>query len=59
MLLPSAGNLARLLAAWDAGSVQAFVGRMNAEARSLGMDHTFTRTRPGSIPTAGAPPRTR
>ena len=40
MLLPSAGNLARLLAAWDAGSVQAFVGRMNAEAHSLGMDHT-------------------
>lgn len=40
MLLPSAGNLARLLAAWDAGSVQSFVGRMNAQARALGMDHT-------------------
>ena len=40
MLLPSAGNMARLLATWDAGSVQAFVGRMNAQARTLGMSHT-------------------
>lgn len=40
MLLPSAGNMARLLAAWDAGSVAAFVGRMNAEAEALGMHHT-------------------
>ena len=40
MLLPSAGNMARLLAAWDAGSVAAFVDRMNAEARALGMRHT-------------------
>jgi D-alanyl-D-alanine carboxypeptidase (penicillin-binding protein 5/6) len=40
MLLPSAGNMARLLAAWDAGSVAAFVGKMNAEAKALGMDHT-------------------
>jgi serine-type D-Ala-D-Ala carboxypeptidase (penicillin-binding protein 5/6) len=40
MLLPSAGNMARMLAAWDAGSVQAFVGRMNARAHALGMDHT-------------------
>jgi serine-type D-Ala-D-Ala carboxypeptidase (penicillin-binding protein 5/6) len=40
MLLPSAGNMARMLAAWDAGSVPAFVGRMNARAHALGMDHT-------------------
>lgn len=40
MLLPSAGNMARLLAAWDAGSVPAFVERMNAEAHALGMNHT-------------------
>ena len=40
MLLPSAGNLARLLAAWDAGSVAAFVDKMNAQARALGMQHT-------------------
>ncbi len=40
MLLPSAGNMARLLAAWDAGSVQNFVSRMNTEAHALGMGHT-------------------
>jgi D-alanyl-D-alanine carboxypeptidase (penicillin-binding protein 5/6) len=40
MLLPSAGNMARLLAAWDAGSVQDFVARMNTEAHALGMGHT-------------------
>lgn len=40
MLLPSAGNMARLLATWDAGSVAAFVDRMNARARALGMRHT-------------------
>jgi len=40
MLLPSAGNMARLLAVWDAGSVPAFVKRMNAEAHALGMNHT-------------------
>ena len=40
MLLPSAGNMARLLAAWDAGSVQTFVTRMNTEAHALGMAHT-------------------
>jgi D-alanyl-D-alanine carboxypeptidase (penicillin-binding protein 5/6) len=40
MLLPSAGNMARLLAAWDAGSVRDFVARMNTEAHALGMGHT-------------------
>ena len=40
MLLPSAGDVARLLAAWDAGSVPAFVDRMNARAQALGLNHT-------------------
>ncbi len=40
LLLPSADNLARVLADWDAGSVAAFVVRMNREARALGMGHT-------------------
>lgn len=40
LLLPSGDNIADLLARWDAGSDSAFVGRMNAEARALGMDHT-------------------
>ena len=40
LLLPSANNLATLLARWDAGSEDAFVERMNAEARGLGMSET-------------------
>jgi D-alanyl-D-alanine carboxypeptidase (penicillin-binding protein 5/6) len=40
LLLPSANNIAAVLARWDAGSVERFVGRMNATARSLGMAHT-------------------
>ena len=40
LLLPSANNIAVILARWDAGSVGRFVARMNATARSLGMTHT-------------------
>jgi D-alanyl-D-alanine carboxypeptidase (penicillin-binding protein 5/6) len=40
LLLPSANNIAAVLARWDAGSVERFVARMNATARSLGMSHT-------------------
>ena len=40
LLLPSANNIAALLARWDAGSADRFVARMNATARSLGMIHT-------------------
>lgn len=43
MLLPSANNLARFLARWDAGGVSGvsgFVSRMNATAARLGMNHT-------------------
>ena len=39
-LLPSANNIAVVLARWDAGSVARFVMRMNATARSLGMTST-------------------
>lgn len=43
MLVPSANNVARLLARWDAGSEPAFVARMNATADELGMkDTTYT-----------------
>ena len=37
MLIPSGNNIAELLARWDAGSVAAFIDRMNARARSLGL----------------------
>jgi serine-type D-Ala-D-Ala carboxypeptidase (penicillin-binding protein 5/6) len=40
LLLPSANNIAAVLARWDAGSAESFVARMNAAARSLGMTHT-------------------
>lgn len=40
LLLPSANNLADMLAVWDAGSVSAFVTRMNDEAQALGLTET-------------------
>ncbi|HVD89960.1 MAG TPA: hypothetical protein VNB91_13785 [Jatrophihabitantaceae bacterium] len=40
LLLPSANNIAAVLARWDAGSTDRFVAQMNATARSLGMPHT-------------------
>jgi serine-type D-Ala-D-Ala carboxypeptidase (penicillin-binding protein 5/6) len=40
LLLPSANNIAEVLARWDAGSSERFVARMNATARALGMTHT-------------------
>jgi serine-type D-Ala-D-Ala carboxypeptidase (penicillin-binding protein 5/6) len=40
LLLPSANNIAAVLARWDASSAERFVARMNATARSLGMTHT-------------------
>lgn len=40
LLLPSADNVAWILARWDAGSQEAFVDRMNAVARQLGMTST-------------------
>jgi D-alanyl-D-alanine carboxypeptidase (penicillin-binding protein 5/6) len=40
LLVPSANNIAAVLARWDAGSLDRFVARMNAAAQSLGMIHT-------------------
>src|SRR5215211_1001648 len=40
LLLPSANNIAAVLARWDAGSEDRFVAQMNATARSLGMTNT-------------------
>ncbi len=39
-LIRSANNLATALALWDAGSIPAFVAKMNATAQSLGMTNT-------------------
>lgn len=40
LLLPSANNVAAMLAKWDAGSVQDFVSEMNETAKKLRMTHT-------------------
>jgi serine-type D-Ala-D-Ala carboxypeptidase (penicillin-binding protein 5/6) len=40
LLLPSADNMAWILARWDAGSQAAFTAKMNATARGLGMTAT-------------------
>ncbi|MGE7438450.1 D-alanyl-D-alanine carboxypeptidase family protein [Kitasatospora sp. NPDC001175] len=40
LMLPSANNVARLLARWDAGSEEAFVKKMNDQAAKLGMANT-------------------
>ncbi|MGW4565304.1 D-alanyl-D-alanine carboxypeptidase [Streptomyces sp. NPDC004561] len=48
ILIASANNIARLLARWDDGSEQAFVAKMNATAKSLGMTNT-TYTDPSGL----------
>ncbi len=40
LLVPSADNVAIMLANWDAGSVSNFVTKMNAMANELGMKHS-------------------
>ncbi len=40
LLIPSGDNIARLLATWDAGSTSAFVAKMNADAKALGLTNT-------------------
>jgi D-alanyl-D-alanine carboxypeptidase (penicillin-binding protein 5/6) len=40
LLIPSANNIAQILATEVAGSETSFIAEMNAEARTLGMDHT-------------------
>ncbi|WP_338672168.1 hypothetical protein V1460_04020 [Streptomyces sp. SCSIO 30461] len=43
IMIPSANNIARQLARWDSGSEAAFVEKMNAAAKELGMaDTTYT-----------------
>jgi D-alanyl-D-alanine carboxypeptidase (penicillin-binding protein 5/6) len=50
LLLPSANNVAQILAAWDAGSVDAFVAKMNATAASLGLAATHYTDPSGLAP---------
>jgi D-alanyl-D-alanine carboxypeptidase len=48
ILIASANNVARLLARWDAGSEKAFVEKMNAAAKDLGMTNS-TYTDPSGL----------
>ncbi|MFF1565260.1 D-alanyl-D-alanine carboxypeptidase [Streptomyces sp. NPDC058293] len=48
IMIPSANNIARLLARWDTGSEEAFVKKMNAAAKDLGMTGT-TYTDPSGL----------
>ena len=50
MLIPSGNNIASLLARWDAGSQEAFVAKMNARARSLGLRSTRYADASGADP---------
>ncbi len=57
MLIPSGNNIAAMLARWDAGSGGAFVAKMNARARSLGLRRTryadASGADPATVSTAG------
>ncbi|WP_340378147.1 serine hydrolase [Streptomyces sp. SS7] len=48
VMIPSANNIARLLARWDGGTEAAFVKKMNAAAKELGMSNT-TYTDPSGL----------
>ncbi|WP_455351193.1 hypothetical protein [Streptomyces sp. SYSU K217416] len=48
IMIPSANNIARQLARWDAGSEEAFVKKMNEAAEELGMKNT-TYTDPSGL----------
>ncbi len=56
LLVHSADNYANLVARWDAGSIPAFVAKMNADASRLGMTHSHfvdaSGVDPGSSSTA-------
>jgi D-alanyl-D-alanine carboxypeptidase (penicillin-binding protein 5/6) len=56
LLIPSGNNLADMLARWDAGSVDAFVAKMNSRAAALGMKQSHFADASGfSEQTVGTP----
>ena len=56
LLIPSGNNIAELLASWDAGSISAFVDKMNARATQLGLRQTHYDDVSGvSAQTVGSP----
>ncbi|MCI2975039.1 MAG: hypothetical protein MP439_03060 [Ferrimicrobium sp.] len=57
LLIPSADNIATVLANWDAGSVSRFVTEMNNYATSLGLHHTHYGDPSGVTPSTLSIPR--
>jgi len=56
MLIPSGNNIAETLARWDAGTVPAFVTKMNERATALHLEHTTFADPAGvSIQTVSTP----
>jgi D-alanyl-D-alanine carboxypeptidase (penicillin-binding protein 5/6) len=56
LLIPSGNNVAELLAGWDAGSIPAFVDKMNLRAKQLGLRQTHYEDVSGvSNQTVGSP----
>lgn len=56
MLIPSGNNIAETLARWDAGTVPAFVTKMNERAMALHLEHTTFADPAGvSIQTVSTP----
>ncbi|HEV7171716.1 hypothetical protein [Pedococcus sp.] len=50
LMVPSADNVADMLAQWDAGSVPAFVAKMDRQARAWGATHTHYADASGLSP---------
>ena len=50
LLIPSANNVAHMLGAWDAGSADAFLTKMNDAAQELGMKNTHYTDPSGFLP---------
>ncbi|WP_229830055.1 D-alanyl-D-alanine carboxypeptidase family protein [Actinoplanes ianthinogenes] len=51
LMLPSANNVAHMLAEWDAGNVEGFLEKMNDAADDLGMTETEYTDPSGFLPT--------
>jgi D-alanyl-D-alanine carboxypeptidase (penicillin-binding protein 5/6) len=56
MLIPSANNLAETAARWDAGSIDAFVAKMNSRAAALHLTHTKFADVSGASPASVSTP---
>lgn len=56
LLIPSANNVATLLAGWDSGSLSAFVAKMNAQAKAMGLTSTHYADASGLDPATVSTP---